>query len=139
MREDPLFFHFIVVLALSPFPLASPSLFLAFRLPSVLYSFPSPSCPSPRITFHPFPSYPPTYAPSTLYPLPFPFPDAIPYHILYNHTRYSVLFYYTYARRRRRRGRERMYVCIDGVMGGKKIWGYFFLSIFDFYILYSVF
>lgn len=67
-RKNPLFFHFIVVPALSP----SPPLFLppcsppclAYLL-SVLYSFPPPSL-SPRTVIHPFLTYPPTHLPTSL-------------------------------------------------------------------------
>ena len=121
-RKNPLFFHFIVVPALSPFPLApSPSLspsmscLLVFRL--VLFSFSPPFALPHATVIHPFLTYPPPF------PLPLSPTDAILYYtILYHHTRYSVLSYYTYHTWRPREKEKCLYVSnrIDGVMGKKK-------------------
>lgn len=120
-RKNPLFFHFIVVPALSPFPLApSPSLspsmscLLVFR--PVLFSFSPSLCPSPRNGHSPFPHLPTSLPPPPLTPL------MLYYTILYHHTRYSVLFYYTYHAWRPREKEKCLYVSnrIDSVMGKKK-------------------
>lgn len=113
-RKNPLFFHFIVVPALSPsLPLLLPpySPPCLASLPSVLYSFPPPSL-SPRTVIHPFLTYPPTHLP-TLYPYLFPYHPLMLYYTIPSHSIFrSVLLYISFLKTTGRE-RKKMYVCIE--------------------------